>query len=181
MSAKANVTSPDHLEEFSAISQEMLRYANRGASRIEFLAKISEPLLQFSRCDALELRLKDPDLAYRWEFTAEPAPSSQFTILDTAKSNLQAGELAGLCGDIIDGRCICPGGTLLVMKRGNLWTSAEHIRGPVARSGKVIGHVLAPTPYTSIALMRFTLEDRTVGVLQLKSVHKDFFTKRNLN
>jgi signal transduction histidine kinase len=29
--------------------------------------------------------------------------------------------------------------------------------------------------------MRFALEDRTVGVLQLKSVHKNFFTKRKLD
>ena len=67
--------------DYAAISQSILRYANRGATRIEFLTSISSMLLEFCGCDAIELRLQDPDLHYRWEFSARPAPASRFTIL----------------------------------------------------------------------------------------------------
>lgn len=71
-----------HAEEFTVISQKILRYANRGVARIEFLTEISNMLLESLQCDALELRLKDPDLYYRWEFTDAPTRSSRFTVLD---------------------------------------------------------------------------------------------------
>ncbi len=66
------------------VSQRILRYANCGAARIDFLTGISAMLLEFPELDAIELHLRGPDLSYRWEFAARPSPSSRFTILDGA-------------------------------------------------------------------------------------------------
>ena len=69
-------------ESIAALSQSILRSANRGAARIEFLTEISNMLLDSLDSDALELRLLDQDLSYRWEFALRPVPRSRFTVLD---------------------------------------------------------------------------------------------------
>jgi two-component system NtrC family sensor kinase len=69
---------------FAALSQSILRSANRGAARIEFLTEISGMLLESLQLDAVELRLKDRNLSYRWEFAFRPARLSRFTVLGDA-------------------------------------------------------------------------------------------------
>lgn len=69
-------------DSFAALSQSILRSANRGAARIEFLTEISNMLLDSLDSDALELRLLDRDLSYRWDFALRPVPRSRFTVLD---------------------------------------------------------------------------------------------------
>ncbi|HEV2446673.1 MAG TPA: ATP-binding protein, partial [Candidatus Sulfopaludibacter sp.] len=62
------------------VTQRILRYANRGSTRIEFLTGVSPILLEFSGCDALDLWLQASDVHYRWEFTSRPAASSRFSV-----------------------------------------------------------------------------------------------------
>ena len=78
---------------FAALSQSILRSANRGAARIEFLTEMSAILLDSLELDALELRLRDRDLSFRWEFALRPARGSRFTVLDDA---MEAGAGSGL-------------------------------------------------------------------------------------
>ncbi|HUI54028.1 MAG TPA: ATP-binding protein [Bryobacteraceae bacterium] len=115
--------------DYAAISQSILRYANRGATRIEFLTSISSMLLEFCGCDAIELRLQDPDLHYRWEFSTRPAPASRFTVLP------------------------------------------RHPRRSTQLESKA-------DPYPSLARMQFTVDERTSGLLRLKSLRRNRFTKR---
>jgi signal transduction histidine kinase len=72
---------PRQADDFAALSQRVLRYANRGAARMAFLTEISGMLLEFSKCDAVEMRLQSPDLHYRWGFALRPAPSSRFLVI----------------------------------------------------------------------------------------------------
>ena len=55
------------------LSRAILRWANRGLPRIDFLSETSKALLDFSGCDAVEVRLSDGDLHYRWEATRRRA------------------------------------------------------------------------------------------------------------
>ncbi|MGA2773258.1 MAG: ATP-binding protein [Bryobacteraceae bacterium] len=59
----------------------ILRDAHRGATRIEFLREISKMLMEFCRCDAVELRLDDPSLHYRWEASERPQRTFRFVII----------------------------------------------------------------------------------------------------
>jgi hypothetical protein len=54
-------------EEFRTLSHRMLKYANRGLPRVDFAREVSRMLIDFSGCDALELRLKRSDKYYRCE------------------------------------------------------------------------------------------------------------------
>ncbi len=71
-------------DNFAALSQNILRSANRGAARIEFLTVISSMLLDFLGVDAMELRLRARDLCYRWEFAFRPERASRFTVYEDA-------------------------------------------------------------------------------------------------
>lgn len=114
-------------DNFAALSQSLLRSANRGAARIEFLTEISGMLLDSLEVDALELRLRDRDLSYRWEFAFLPARWSRFTVVDDA-----------------------------------------------------LDSTAAPQPYPSVAAIRFTVEERTVGQLLLKSLRASRFDRRKV-
>jgi two-component system NtrC family sensor kinase len=60
------------------LAQRILRFANRGPSRIEFLRGISAMLVEHGGIDSLELYLNGPDLSYKWEYSRT---SSRFTVL----------------------------------------------------------------------------------------------------
>jgi two-component system NtrC family sensor kinase len=113
-------------DNFAALSQSILRSANRGAARIEFLTEISGMLLEFLQLDAVELRLQDRDLSYRWEFALRPARLSRFTVLDDAME--------------------CD-------------AAFRH--------------------YPSVALLPFTVDERSAGQLLLKSLQESRFGERN--
>jgi signal transduction histidine kinase len=71
--------------------QTILRYANRAGTRVEFLTGVSGIILELSRCDALELRLRDGGVQYRWELAVRPESISRFTILSgTGDSSREA-------------------------------------------------------------------------------------------
>ena len=71
-------------QDFSALSRKILKLANRGAPRIQFLRELSRMLIQFSGCDAVELRITDGKLNYRWEARDDGKPS--FEILPSTTS-----------------------------------------------------------------------------------------------
>lgn len=189
---------PSQADDYAVLSQRILRYANRGAPRIEFLTGISTVLLEFLECDAVELRLRDPDLYYRWEFTAKPTRSSQFTLLanhpkergNPPKSNVQLGYSERLCREVMRGR-LHPESPFFT-KRGSFWTgnqpAFEHAGSSQAhrpvRSGpgrqKPAERAVGVGPYRSFALIRFRVDERTVGLLQLKSLQRSRFSRKKV-
>ena len=62
------------------LSQAILHCANRGLPRADFLREVSELVLDFSGCDAIEVRLNDGDLHYRWEAARRPEKTVRFDL-----------------------------------------------------------------------------------------------------
>jgi len=62
---KCRITN-DFPAEFASQSRKLLRLANLGIPRIEFLKEISAILHNLSQCDALELWVQDGELLYSW-------------------------------------------------------------------------------------------------------------------
>jgi len=112
--------------DYAVVSQSILRYANRGSTRIEFLTGVSGMLLEFSGCDALELRLRDSNSHYRWEFALRPEPASRFSVGEVRRSDRGAGQ------------------------------------------------------YLSVARLRFTVDRRAAGWLRLKSLRRNWFTRKKV-
>lgn len=85
--------SSSRTDEYAVVSQSILRCANRGGTRMEFLTDVSEMLLEFSGCDAVEVWLQDLHVHYRWELNLRPEPGSRFTVVGEHLS--QDAETAG--------------------------------------------------------------------------------------
>ena len=59
-------------ERLQSLSQKILLCANKIRPSVDFLIELSEILVTYSGCDALELWLREKDTCSRWEATARP-------------------------------------------------------------------------------------------------------------
>jgi two-component system NtrC family sensor kinase len=168
----------------SEVARRVLRYANRGLPRVDFLRRVSRVLMEFARCDAIELRVKDPDLHYCWEASKRPKASSRFTILENRhgtsagpgrlRTRRASARLERLYQDILRGH-MEPTGLFSTPQR-SFWTDDTQKDLAVGGTrGAALGGL-----YRSLAVMRFTVDDRTVGILQLKSLQPDYFTREEI-
>jgi signal transduction histidine kinase len=168
----------------SEVARRVLRYANRGLARVDFLRRVSRVLMKFSRCDAIELRVEDPELHYSWEASKRPKVSFRFTILENRRgARGGAGRLrtrrapAGLerlYQDVLRGR-LKPTWRFSTPQK-SFWTGDTHKalgRGGTARDA--LGGL-----YRSLAVMRFAVDDRTAGLLHLKSLQPNHFTREEV-
>jgi len=165
----------------SELARRVLRQANRGLPRIDFLRQVSKMLMEFSQSDAVELRLNDGALHYSWQAAKRPKRSFRFLVLDDprAKNPSRANRLtpqneAGLqrlCQDVLGGRFQ----RWLPFSAGqrSFWTRDAH--QPMRLRGAAT--VLLGGSYRSVAVIQFAVDDRTVGLLQLKSLHPNHFTR----
>ena len=64
------------IEDSVKLSRDILHWANRGLPRTDFLREVSNVLMDFTGCDAVEIRLSDGDLHYRWEAARRPESAS---------------------------------------------------------------------------------------------------------
>ncbi len=158
-------------KEFTAVVGKLLRCASRGPARIEFLTETAKTVLELSQGDALDLRLTGPDIAYLWEFAAAPKSLAKFKVIDrdprewfsSPRWGLRSTVAKKLCSDLIQGRHVRPWVMPPFTTRG---------RWPVVRE---------ETAKAAVALFPFSVDERTVGLLQLKSLRRDFFSKKKLD
>src|SRR5512147_2920453 len=83
---------PAPAQDYYDLSRRILECAIRARSRIDFLREVSELLLNFSRCDALELRASDGAVSYRWKARRLPSPLFELEVLPGAEA---LGKVAG--------------------------------------------------------------------------------------
>ncbi|MBZ5623869.1 MAG: hypothetical protein LAQ69_34975 [Acidobacteriia bacterium] len=193
---------PSQPDKWAVLSQRILRYSNRGTARIPFLTEISTILLEFLEWDAIELRLQDPDLSYRWEFAVRPARSSRFIVVegahkppacptpDVPAQDKQHEDFEKLYSDVMGGHF--DDRSRFLTRLGSFWTvDRQRSAGGGSRRANSRGNsgVAARTPgasngadgpYPSLALIRFTADERTAGLLQLKSLQIKRFDRRTV-
>jgi len=169
-------------QDFSALSRKILKLANRGAPRIEFQREVSRMLIRFSGCDAVELRITDGKLHYRWEARMEPNERFQFEKLPYIQDEKG---LALPClpdGSSLEQTCkILLGGNFdssypYFTKTGSFWTG--NLKEALSsQTGEETPPDLASTgDYSSLAMIPFVIDDNNNGLIQLKSREKNFFT-----
>jgi len=147
-------------------------------------------LLGFSGCDAIEVRLHDGELHYRWEATRRPEHDFRFERVRWMVSQngsvvpalAEASDLERLCRDVacrhFDSR------QPFFTGNGSFWTgdtweplartTGDH-SGTDARSRCIGGH------YRSLVVIRFFVDDQTIGLLHLKKEQPDYFTEQEVD
>jgi two-component system NtrC family sensor kinase len=172
-------------KDFRALSYRILDYANRGLSRIDFAREVSRIIIDFSRCHGLELRLKRGDKYYICQAKAGTKRSfdcKQLTCWKTeggdfipCAQNSSAEER--LCRDVLLGRV--DRSSPFVTGEGSFWTgdtSSTPIHNLLS-GGKPKTDRLSPRgDYRSLVMFPLVVEGESVGLLQLLSRRKDFFT-----
>ena len=174
------------IEEGAQLSQAILRSANRGLTRVDFLREVSSVLMEFCGCDAVEVRLNEGDLHYRWEATRRP---QKVTRLELVRWTVREGErvipasrnhtdLERLCTDVA---CQHFDAALpFFTSNGSFWTgdtweplalSKGSDPRRAAERSCVGGH------YRSLALTRFFVDEDTIGLLHIKNEQPDSFTE----
>ncbi len=171
------------------LSRAILHCANRGLPRIEFLGEVSQVLLDFSGCDALEVRLNDGDLHYRWEATRGPENAVRFELARwtfgedgrVIPASRDVSNLERLCRDVA---CQRFDSTLpFFTGNGSFWTGDTW--EPLA-AGKGAGQDRASEPlcvgghYRSLAVIRFFVDEQTTGLLHIKSEQPNSFIEEEV-
>ncbi|MEP0848478.1 MAG: hypothetical protein HRF50_16855 [Phycisphaerae bacterium] len=167
------------------LSRQILRMANQGGSRIEFLSEVSRLLLDFSRCDALEIWLSDHELHYIWHCARRPAAASQFQVVPAGVFRDQlppeaygvAARLHRVCQAVLADRS--PRGGDGYTAAGSFW-SADTATLADEAAGGVADATRAAYPYRSIAVIRFVVDENCCGLLQLKHTCAHRFARKRV-
>lgn len=179
------------IEEGAGLSQAMslrqrarLRDASRQQTRMDFLRAASSVLLEYCGCDAVEIRLNEGDLHYRWEATQRPQNAFRFTLMrwtvldngNVIPVTQDGSDLERLCNDVA---CQRLDPTLPFFTRnGSAYISDTQTPLPVTlgtapamatESMRVGGH------YRSLAVTRFNVNNETIGLLHIKSEQPNAF------
>ncbi|MCX7944208.1 MAG: ATP-binding protein [Deltaproteobacteria bacterium] len=73
--------------DFCSLSKQILRYANMGVSRTEFIKLILKMFIDFSRCDATEFLSKEDDKYYRGVLLKNKNYTFIFEVINAVKQN----------------------------------------------------------------------------------------------
>lgn len=177
------------IEEGAQLLQAILRCANRGLARMDFLREVSGVLMEFCGCDAVEVRLNEGDLHYRWEATQRPQKAVRlehvrWTVREDGRvipAFPTSTDLERLCADVACRRF--DSALPFFTSNGSFWTGDtwEHLalnKGTdprrAAESLCVGGH------YRSLVVTRFFVDEDTVGLLHLKRERPNCFTEEEV-
>jgi len=167
------------------LAQQLLHQAHRGGHRLEFLQDVSAMILELSGCDALEIRLSDREVRYRWR-TCGPAETSEYSVLEyPAGTHRRAGAADGglekLCDSVLSGRI--DRRSSRTTPHGSFWSgdTARHLgwlrTSRLARALPVSDPAL---DFPSLAVIPFAVEAELLGLLLLQSRRRNFVTRSRM-
>jgi len=180
-------------DEFRALTQQILQQVNREISRTDFLEELTKLLLDFSGCDAVELRVGRGDQCLRCEavrrgtrpvvleVTRRRRPDQNVLLACRRRGN----GLDAICRMLVQKRLPASSGCLT--KAGSFWT------GDLPRAASVLlgrecnktaggkkGGPAGLGPYSSLAVLPLAAAEETIGLLQLRSKEKNRFQEAEI-
>jgi len=178
---------------FRALAQGILQQVNREISRTEFLEELAKMLLDFSACDAVELRVGRGDQCLRCEAVRRVAQPVVLEVTRRRRSDqsvLLACQRRGngidaICRMLVEKRLPASSGCLT--KAGSFWTGDLKRTLPVLlgrefdkKPGGKKGGAAERGPYSSLAVLPLSAAEETIGLLQLRSKEKDRFQEAEI-
>ena len=171
--------------DFQDLSHRILQYASRGVLRTKFQEEVSKMIIDLLGCDGIELWVKEHNKYFCCRMERRPGQSFPFEItalLQNEAAKIFSGPnddpgLISLCGNLV---CDPVDSTRPFFTREGSLGTGDTEKRPTLRSEterksrlprfKMSGH------YHSVALIPLVVDHQNVGLLQLKSKQKDFFT-----
>jgi len=183
------VSSPMRIDGGPQLSRTILHYAHHSPTRVDFLRDVSEALLQYLACDALEIRLHEDDLQYCWRATQRPHKESKLIlkswwvdehgqVITSLRDN---SDLERLCTDVA--RQDSDSDSSFFTRSGSFWTGdawesflLDHQDGSRQGQNKLCvgGH------YRSLGIIRFMITEKNTGLLHIMSEQPHRFTEGDI-
>jgi signal transduction histidine kinase len=183
-----------HIESrgsFDALSHQMLLQANRGIHRAFFQEEISRRIIEASGCEEVELWIKEHGKYFRCKVSRSPDGIDRVDVLPSVQEEngniVPAPEddprMSLLIHHII-GRQAVDAARPPFTRNGSFWTgNAHHAISSLLRTS------LRPrsedhTPelsHRSLLLLPLQIEGENIGILQLKSKKRNFFSGDDVN
>jgi signal transduction histidine kinase len=172
--------------DFLALSHRILLLATSGLPRIDFVREISKMLIQFSGCDAVELRLKRRQKYYRCEWDRDSHPSFHFEYLPCLQTDKglmipcspEDSPVEKLCRDIILHQ-FDPSSPFFT-PTGSFWLNGSTDSTPGERKTKSKSpayDVLLSGGFQSLAVFPLIIDEDNIGTLLLKNKRRKYFTQ----
>lgn len=176
-------------DDLNILSHRILNYANCVISRIDFLREVSKILMSFSGCDTVELWLKKDNGYSHCKITQQAEHSFQYETLLPAKNREGEPSHGQREYSIID----CLRTNFLngnfdpslhpFTSGGSFWTgnTEETLTGILKLKGKENLHACSKdTDYKSLALIPLVFGDTNIGLMQLMSKQRGYFTEKEI-
>jgi two-component system, NtrC family, sensor kinase len=171
------------------LSRTILHYAHHSPTRVDFLRDVSEALLQYFACDALEIRLHEDDLQYCWRATRRPQKDSRLVLMSwwvdeqgrTITSLRDNSDLERLCADVA--RWEFDADESFFTRNGSFWTGDawesffldHHDDSRMAKNRLCVGG-----HYRSLGIIRFMTNEKNTGLLHIMSEQPHRFTAKDI-
>jgi two-component system NtrC family sensor kinase len=185
-----NMTKREYsLDDFLTLTHRIMHFAFQGLLRVDFLREVSEILVEFSGCDSVEMWLKERGKFYRSEVNRSSERPFHFEIMPAQNDGYgravpileDDSGIVRICKDVFLGK-IDPALSPFA-KDGSFWTGNAESSLAFLLGKKGIDFSVdstGVTDFASLAIIPVSVEDQNIGLLQLKSVSTDFFTKEEV-
>ncbi len=171
------------------LSRSILHCANRGLPRTDFLHEVSQLIFACSGCDAIEVRLNDGELHYRWTASRHPRSASRFDLASWTQCEGGAvipaaqddSDLERLCRDVASQSCDST--QSFITGNGSFWTGDawEPLAGTAGAGHSTDGkRVCVGGHYRSLAIIRFVVDEQTNGLLHVKDERPHSFSEEEV-
>lgn len=171
------------------LSLAVLRCASETRTRTEFLHAASRVLMQYCGCDAVEVRLSEGSLHYRWEAMQRPEDGARFTLARwtvlgdgiVIPAGQEDSDLERLCADVASRRFdptlpfLTPDGSAYIADTWKSMPARAETAAQAVPDRMCIGGL-----YRSVILTRFNVDRNTIGLLQIKNEKPGSFTAEEI-
>ncbi len=161
------------------LNKRILQSAQQGLARLVFLKRLSEELISYTGCDALELRLADELLQYIWHYAGSGESGFRKCSFKTSADGylipcLENGSInEQVCEELFRER-YNPELKFHYRKQSILVDDAYHDQRYIDQSGNTLGK---ETKYGSLIYVSFVTNQDIPGLLILKKRESSFFSR----
>ncbi len=170
-------------QNFPVLSRRVLRCAYRDVSRFGFMKDSASLLLDFSGCEAIELRTRQGDNYYRCGFGILPKASTKIEIISAAQreamlADSKISDYEWLCGYIYSGQF--DPSQYFFTRNGSYWTGDVSIPQKINLGDDRVREISLDGDYKTLAIIPFVIDEGNFGLMIMKKLERYYFTRQDI-
>jgi len=177
------------LRNYRDLAHHLTQLAMRGLLRTDFLNEVSMRLLTFAGCDSVEIWLMERGRYYSCEVNRQEKHKFNFSILRTKKDRnnkvipiVRDKHLPeSMLRDLVSGNIDVYKKNMT--KKGSFYTgSAVAVFSEILKNAGVSekNRFIHSTEFKSLAIIPISLENKNIGLIQLKGKDSNFFSQQDV-